>query len=195
MYINGKLKLKKVFSNKQINIKNSQKFKTLLSPNNLSINKLKQKYIRFTKLPKTLSNKLNNKIIKEALILGLREEYQYNEAIKSTFENYLTEIISLKNQVKRNKEEVESNCEKLKTEFREKFIIVENFEKRIDLLNQEKKEIMRTNEEILSLKYEQNSLLKKQFDKVQEDNNKQMEEIQKLKVKIEELTEIKENLN
>jgi hypothetical protein len=195
MYINGKLKLKKVFSNKQINIKNSQKFKTLLSPNNLSINKLKQKYIRFTKLPKTLSNKLNNKIIKEALILGLREEYQYNEAIKSTFENYLTEIISLKNQVKRNKEEVESNCEKLKTEFREKFIIVENFEKRIDLLNQEKKEIMRTNEEILSLKYEQNALLKKQFDKVQEDNNKQMEEIQKLKVKIEELTEIKENLN
>ena len=78
MYINGKLKLKKVFSNKQINIKNSQKFKTLLSPNNLSINNLKQKYIRFTKLPKTLSNKLNNKIIKEALILGLREEYQYN---------------------------------------------------------------------------------------------------------------------
>ena len=54
MYINGKFKLKKIASNKQMNIKNSEKFKTLLSPNNLSINRLKQKYIRFSKLPKTL---------------------------------------------------------------------------------------------------------------------------------------------
>ena len=194
MHINGFSKLNKTLSKKPLNIKNNLKNKSLLSPNNISINKLKQKYIRFSKLPKTLSNKLNNKIIKEALILGLREEFQYNETIKETFENYLSEIISLKFQVKKNKEEVESNCEKLKEEFREKFIIVDNFEKRISLLNDEKKEIIRTNEEIISLKNEQNALLKKQFDKVQEDNNKQMEEIEKLKIRINELTDIKNNL-
>ena len=194
MYINGSLKFNKAISKEPINIKSNLRFKSLLSPNNISINKLKQKYIRFSKLPKTLSNKLNNKIIKESLILNLREEYQYNETIKTTFKNFLSEIISLKLQVKKNKEEVESNCEKLKEEFKEKFIIVDNFEKRIELLNEEKKEIMRTNEEIINLKNEQNALLRKQFDKVQEDNNKQMEEIQQLKIRINELTDIKENL-
>ena len=195
MHINGSVKLNKTAIKKPTNIKTNLKYKSLLSPGNNEIFRLKQKYIRFSKLPKTLSNKLNNKIIKEALILGLREEYQYNQKIQTILENYLTEIINLKNQVRKNKEEVELNCEKLKTEFKEKFIIVDNFEKRIELLNEEKKEIMRTNEEILSLKYEQNSLLKKEFDKVQEDANKQMDEIKQLKVKIEELTEIKANLN
>lgn len=195
MRINGSLKLNKSLTKKPINLKNNLKFKSLLTPSNLEISKLKLKYIRFSKLPKTLSNKLSTKIIKEALILNLREEFQYNEKMKTIFENYLSEIISLKSQVKKNKEEVESNCEKLKAEFKEKFIIVDNFEKRIELLNEEKKEIMRTNEEILSLKYEQSALLKKEFDKVQEDANRQMEEIQRLKNKINELTEIKLNLN
>ena len=195
MHINGSLRLSKSSSKKPLKNKNNLKINSFLSPTNPEITKLKQKYIRFAKLPKTLSNKLTNKIIKESLILGLREEYQFHEKIKSTFEKYLSEIINLKNQVKKNKEEVELNCEKLKSEFQDKFIVVENFEKRIDLLNQEKKEIIRTNEEIISLKSEQNAILKKQFDKVQEDANRQMEEINKLKIKINELTEIKANLN
>ena len=44
--------------------------------------------------------------------------------------------------MKKNKEEVEFNCEKLKAEFQEKFVVVDNYEKRIELLNEEKKEIM-----------------------------------------------------
>jgi len=115
--------------------------------------------------------------------------------MKLTLEDYLSRIIALKLQVKKNKEEVESNCDKLKLEFQEKFVVVDNFEKRIELLNEEKKEIIKTNEEIIKLKMEQNNLLKKQFNKVQEDANQQMEEIKKLKVKINELTDIKLNLN
>ena len=193
MYINGSFKFNK--SKININQKPNMKLNFPLSPKNPNINIIKQKYIRFSKLPKTLSNKLNNKIVKESLILGLREEYLYNEKMKSTLEDYLSRIISLKLQVKKNKEEVESNCDKLKIEFQEKFIIIDNFEKRIELLNEEKKEIIKTNEEIIKLKMEQNDLLKKQFNKVQEDANQQMEEIKQLKVKINELTNIKSNLN
>ena len=43
---------------------------------------LKIKNIRFYEKHKYISNKLCNKIIKEALILGLREEYNYNKKIK-----------------------------------------------------------------------------------------------------------------
>ena len=193
MNINGSYKFNKI--KKSINPNLNIKLNFPLSPRNPNINVLKQKYIRFSKLPKTLSNKLNNKIVKEALILGLREEFIYNEKMKLTLEDYLSRIIALKLQVKKNKEEVESNCDKLKIEFQEKFVIVDNFEKRIELLNEEKKEIIKTNEEIIKLKMEQNSLLKKQFDKVQEDANQQTEEIKKLKVKINELTNIKSNLN
>ena len=193
MYINGQNKKDKL---KIItDIKTNHSFNFPLSPIKIDIKKLKQKYLNFSQVSKTLSNKLSTKIIKESLILALREEFQYNEKIKSTFENYLSEVSSLKSQVKRNKEEVESNCDKLKAEFHEKFIVVNNYEKRIELLNEEKKEIIRTNEEILRLKNEQRDLLKKQFDKVQEDANKQMEEINQLKVKISELTDINLNIN
>ena len=193
MYINGQNKKNKLKI--LTDIKPNHSFNFPLSPIKTDIKKLKQKYLHFSQVSKTLSNKLNTKIIKESLILALREEFQYNEKIKSTFENYLSEVSSLKSQVKRNKEEVESNCEKLKAEFHEKFIVVNNYEKRIELLNEEKKEIIRTNEEILRLKNEQRDLLKKQFDKVQEDANKQMEEINQLKLKIIELTDINLNIN
>ena len=107
MYINGPNKKNKL---KQLtNIKTNHSFNFPLSPIKTDIKKLKQKYIRFSKLPKTLSNNLTTKIIKESLILGLREEFNFHEKIKSTFENYLSEVTSLKLQVKKNKEEVELN--------------------------------------------------------------------------------------
>ena len=195
MNINSSLRLNRSTAKKRDKNKNNIKVNSFLSPSNSEITELKKKYIRFAKIQKTLSNKLTNKIIKESLILALREEFQFHDNIKSTFEEYLSKINILKNQVKKNKEEVELNCEKLKSEFRDKFVIVENFEKRIDLLNQEKKEIIRTNGEIIKLRREQTASLKKQFDKVQEDANKQMEEINKLKIKINELTAIKLSLN
>ena len=194
MYINGLTKKKNKL--KQLtNIETYHSFNFPLSPIKTDLKNLKKKYVRFSQLPKTLSNKLSTKIIKESLILALREEFQYNEKIKETFENYLNEVTLLKSQVKKNKEEVEFNCEKLKAEFQEKFVVVDNYEKRIELLNEEKKEIIRTNEEIIKLKNEQRNLLQKQFDKVQEDSNKQMDEITQLKIKINELTDINLNLN
>ena len=58
MNINGSFKFNK--PKKSINPKLNIKLNFPLSPKNPNINVLKQKYIRFSKLPKTLSNKLNN---------------------------------------------------------------------------------------------------------------------------------------
>ena len=191
MNINETLQLKLPTTTKH---RNSLKYFKPFSPKEKK-DKFKSKNIRFYKLPKTLSQKLNNNIIKESLILSLREELKYNEKINKTCTKYITEVISLKEKVKKNKEEVELNCEKLKAEFEEQFAVIDNFENQINLLNEEKKEIVRTNEEIINLKNEQNQLLKNQFNKVQEDANKQMEEIQILKNKINDLTVKKQNLN
>ena len=86
--------------------KNYSKIKNFSTPKNI---KLRLKNIRFCELPKTLSNKLGHKIIKEALILGLREELNYNEKRKRTLLKYLTDVNKLKEKVKKNKEDVEEN--------------------------------------------------------------------------------------
>ena len=128
---NDRLKLKFLKNNK--NIKN----KTLsTTPKGV---KLRLKYIRFSEKSKPLANKLGYKIIKEALILGLREELNHNEKMKETLYEYLDDINRLKERVKKNKEEVEDNCNKLKQEFNDRFVIIENFEKQIELLNEGKK--------------------------------------------------------
>ena len=159
-----------------------------------SIN-LRIKNIRFCEMPKSLSNKLCNKIIKEALILGLREEYNYNEKVKKTLLKYLDDVNRLKEKVKKNKEDVEQNCEKLKQEFYDKFTIIDNYEKQISLLNEEKKEIIKTNNEIISMKNKITESLKKQFNKLQKEVEEQRGVIDDLKAQILVLEEKKLNLD
>ena len=168
------------------------KIKYFSTPKNI---KSKLTNIRFYELPKTLSNKLGHKIIKEALILGLREEYNYNEKRKKTLLKYLKDVNILKEKVKKNKEDVEENCEKLKQEFYDKFKIIENYEKQINLLNEEKKEIIKTNNEIISMKNKITESLKKQFNKLQKEVEAQRLVIDELKGKILVLEEKKGNLD
>ena len=186
---NEKLSLKLL---QDINEHKNKKNKLFSTPKYI---KLKIKNIRFCELPKNLSNKLGNKIIKEALILGLREELDYNEKMKNKFLKYLQDVNQLKEKVKRNKEEVEENCEKLKQEFYDKFIIIENYEKQISLLNEEKKEIIRTNNEIISMKNKITDSLKKQINKLQKEIDDQRVVIDDLKNKILVLEDKKSNLD
>ena len=177
-----KIKLKK---NKKINNKT-------ITPKAV---KLRLKYIRFNEKSKPLANKLEYKIIKEALILGLREELNHNETMKETLSEYLDDVNRLKERVKKNKEEVEDNCNQLKQEFNDRFIIIDNFEKQIGLLNEEKKEIIRTNNEIIAMKSKTTQSLKNQLNKIQEDTNEQRVVIDDLKEKILGLEKKLNNLN
>ena len=155
----------------------------------------KIKNIRFYDIPKNLSKKLKYKIIKESLILGLRQELKHNEKMKRILNIYLKDVNRLKEKVKRNKEEVQQNCENIKNEFHDRFLVVEAYEKQINILNEEKKEIIRTNEEIIAMKAKQTTALKNQLNKVQKETNAQMEEIKELNNKIEELEKKKAGLN
>jgi len=155
----------------------------------------KIKNLRFYELPKNLSKKLKNKIIKESLILGLRQELNHNEKMKNILNIYLKDVNKLKEKVKRNKEEVQQNCENIKNEFYDRFLVVEAYEKQITLLNDEKKEIIRTNEEIIAMKAKQTTALKNQLSKVQKETDAQMEQIKELNSKIEALEKKKAGLN
>ena len=155
----------------------------------------KIKNIRFYDLPKDLSKKLRHKIIKESLILGLRQELKHNEKMKNILNIYLKDVNKLKEKVKRNKDEVQQNCENIKNEFYDRFLVVEAYEKQINLLNEEKKEIIRTNEEIIAMKAKQTTALKNQLSKVQKETDAQIVEIKELNNKIEELEKKKAGLN
>lgn len=155
----------------------------------------KIKNIRFYDLPKNLSKKLKYKIIKESLILGLRQELKHNEKMKNILNIYLKDVNKLKEKVKRNKDEVQQNCDNIKNEFYDRFLVVEAYEKQINLLNEEKKEIIRTNEEIIAMKAKQTTALKNQLSKVQKETDAQIVEIKELNDKIEELEKKKAGLN
>ena len=155
----------------------------------------KIKNLRFYELPKNLSKKLKNKIIKESLILGLRQELNHNEKMKNILNIYLKDVNKLKEKVKRNKEEVQQNCENIKNEFYDRFLVVEAYEKQITLLNDEKKEIIRTNEEIIAMKAKQTTALKNQLSKVQKETDAQMDQFKELNSKIEALEKKKAGLN
>ena len=189
MRINENLKLK-IFEDGKEKVFSKNKY--LPTEKNLT---LRLKNIRFYPLPKGLSNKLEHKIVKEALILGLREELIHNEKMKKTLTQYLEDVNKLKEKVKKNKEDVEENCEKLKQEFYDRFQIIDNFEKQINLLNEEKKEIIRTNNEIIAMKNKITFQLKKQMEKIQKEVDEQRGVIDGLKKQIAVLEEKKANLD
>lgn len=148
---------------------------------------IKVKNLKYYEIPKKLSQKLLHKIIKETLILGLREELRYNEKIQKTLKKYLSDLSRLKERVKNNKIKVEENYEKLKNDFHDNFILVDNYEKQINLLNEEKNEIIKTNDAILILKDKAREKLKNQYDTIQEETTNQVKKTNELKDKIKYL--------
>ena len=189
MNIDQKLSLKLLEEIKEMKNSSNKTGTSLYKPN------LTFKNIRFSNLPKALSKKLQKKIIKESLILGLREEYNHNEKMKEILTNYLNNVNKYKERVKKNKDDVQQNCDNLKQEFYDRFLIIENYEKQIKLLDEEKQEIIKTNTEIIEMKGQQTYDLQRQLNKVQEETNAQREVINDLNGKIAVLEEKKANLN
>ena len=83
MNIDKKLSLKLLEEIKEMKNSSNKTGTSLYKPN------LTFKNIRFSNLPKALSKKLQKKIIKESLILGLREEYNHNDYILFQLFNHL----------------------------------------------------------------------------------------------------------
>ena len=130
----------------------------------------------------TLSFKLKDKITKENLILELRQELKYHIKFNAIYHNLL------------NKDKVQENTDLLKATFQDRFKVIDQYEKTILLLDEEKKDINKTNKDIIKMRRNSNTTLIKDFNDVQLRNAEQREKIEKLEKKIKELEFKKANL-
>ena len=126
--------------------------------------------------------------------MELREELKYHLKFNLIYKNFLTRVIQLKELVKENKEKVEQNSNLLKQEFKDRFDLIDQYEKTISLLDVEKKDIVKTNKEILEMREQSYIKLKEQFNEVQEQNNQQSLKIEELAKKIKLLEYKKEHI-
>ena len=128
----------------------------------------------------SLTFKLKKKINKESLILELREELKYHIKFNFIYKSLLSKAVQLKESVKANKEQIEVNTNALKETFKDRFDIIDNYEKTIKLLDLEKKELISSNTEIIKIKENTNKKLMGQFSKIQDQNNEQRKKIDNL---------------
>ena len=143
----------------------------------------------------SLSFKLKDKITKETLILELRQELKYHIKFNAIYNNLLKKIIHLKEMVKENKDKVQQNTDLLKETFQDRFNVIDNYEKTIHLLNEEKKDIIKTNKDIIKMRELAKVKLGKDFIDIQERNAKQREKIESLQNNINDLEYKKSHLN
>ena len=161
-------------------IKNQNKQKTLArNRSNFSTINIKKSYAPL-KNQNSLINNLQYKITKESLIIELREELKYHLKFNLIYKNFLSKVIKLKDVVKENKEKVEENAKLLREAFKDRFNIVDQYEKTISLLNIEKKDIIKANKDIIKMRENTNRELQKQFNEVTDQTNEQ-------RIKIEEI--------
>ena len=142
----------------------------------------------------SLSFKLKDKITKETLILELRQELKYHIKFNTIYNSLLKRIIQLKDIVRENKDKLQENTDLLKDTFLDRFNIIDNYEKTIGLLDEEKKDINKTNKEIIRMRQTTKEKLNKEFIDIQERNAKQREKIETLQYKINELEYRKSHL-
>ena len=143
----------------------------------------------------SLSNKLKNTITKESLILELREELKHHMKFNLIYNYLLKNVIHLKEVVKQNRDNVQKNTELFIENFKDKYNLIKQYEKTIISLDEEKKDIIKTNEEILQLRNDTNFKLIKQMSEIDERNKQQKEKIAALSFKMRDLEYKKSVLN
>ena len=164
-----------------LNNKKNQNKKKTLARNRSNFSTINvDKSNRPLKKQNSLIYNLQYKITKESLIIELREELKYHLKFNLIYKNFLSKVIKLKDVVKENKEKVEENAKLLKEAFKDRFNIVDQYEKTISLLNIEKKDIIKANEDIIKMRKNSNREMQKQFNEVTNQTNDQ-------RIKIEEL--------
>lgn len=141
-----------------------------------------------------LTFQTKKKIIKETLVMELRQELRCCEDFNEKYNSYLNNVTELTGKVKKNKKDVESLCDSLKEEFREKFQVVDGFEKHIAKLKEIQEEIIKTNDGIIRMKQEEGTKLEKEFNNIQEKVFGQKKEILDIDEKIKVLENEKNGL-
>lgn len=148
-----------------------------------------------SKEAKLLIQKTLDIIRKESLILPLKQELQYHLNLNKQYKQYLEIIKSIKEECFTNKNEVEGMCQQLKDNFKDFAVIIDEFDNKVVLFNQEKEKIIKTNDEIINLKNDNKRKLNINLKEIEEKNEIQRQKIEKLNNKILQLKKQKEKEN
>jgi len=105
----------------------------------------------------------------------MKFNYIYNYLLKS--------VILLKEVVKQNRDNVQRNSELFIETFKDKYNLIQQYEKTIVSLGEEKKR----NKEIYQLRKDTNDKLIKQMSEIDERNNQQKEKLDSLSFKMKDL--------
>ena len=154
--INADEKIKEIISKTNNNckysfyldIKSPRKFNRLVkNRSNFSTINIK-KTNTILKEQDSLIFNLQNNITKESLIIELRDELKYHLQCNLIYKSFLSKSQKLKEIVENNKKSVQQNADLLRDTFKDRFNIINQYEKTISLLNDEKKDILKSSEEI-----------------------------------------------
>ena len=137
---------------------------------------------------------LQNNITKETLIIELRDELKYHLKCNLIYKSFLAKSKKIKELVENNKKKVQQNADLLRDTFKDRFNVIDRYEKTISLLNEEKKDILKSNKDILEMRKKTFIELQEQFNQVQRQANEQNKKIEELDKKVKSLEYKKDHI-
>ena len=177
-----------------LDIKNPRKFNRLVkNRSNFSTINIKKANTSMKEQDSIIFN-LQNNITKESLIIELRDELKYHLQCNLIYKSFLAKSQKLKEIVENNKKSVQQNADLLRDTFKDRFNIINQYEKTISLLNEEKKDILKSNEDILKMRKKTYIELQEQFIQVQRQINEQNKKIEELGKKVQSLEYRKDHM-
>lgn len=154
-------------------------------------------YIKKTnrKEGKLLIKKTLDIIRKENIYQQLKKELEYHSHLNKEYKKWLKVIKDRKAETHKNKNEVEAMCRDLKATYKEFAVIVDKYDNKVTICNQEKERIIKTNEDIIDIKNSEKTKLKGNLKQIEEKNEIQRKKIESLELKINKLKKQKDKEN
>ena len=144
-------------------------------------------------LGKEVVNKLDNKIKKEKLILQLRKDCKYYEEEEKNKIKNLKEITLSKENCEKNNIIAQDFYKNIKKHLGEFGKVIDDFEKKIEEINQEKNDIYYSSYSILEKKIDEKNLLEKKNEEINSKIQNQLAIIDDLNKRFENFKVQKEN--
>ena len=140
-----------------------------------------------SKRSKSLIKEIRKSINQESLIIQLRAEFNHLKNLNINYLNYLSIIKRLKELYYTNKEGIKKYCHFIKTTYKDKIEIIDNFEEKVKEKREDKKYIIYTNDNIIKIKNEEGKIFNIKLLEMNEKIRLNSEEIDKQKLKINTL--------
>ena len=189
--------MSEIFINKCLNkiYLTSTDYKPIKTEINLILNQIINYQKNINLMLKNIRDTNIINISAEKLILNLRQDLKYHTELNQKFKNYFTEISKLGNNFKYNLECLNEHKKNLQFEMKDFVEIVEEKEKEINELKEEKNMLILTNEALLNDKLTEKTILDGQLKDAMRNLAFSSEKLTNTKTKINELSGELEMIN